>query len=103
MPTSDRMSDSGSSANAVGGISLFISIAGMIYAAINHKKIRGQCCGRELSASIDIESTTKEDEKKEAEPEDATPKPRRSSVSSVKSNDSTITIHPIKKYNRNES
>jgi len=101
------MSDSGSSANTIGGISLFISVCGMIYTAINHKKIRGQCCGRELTASIDIEPTTGDSDKKakedegDAVPEDeAKPKSRRTSVSSTKSDDSTRTIpkNPVRKY-----
>ena len=98
------MGDSDSSASAIGGISLFISVCGMIYTAINHKKIRGQCCGRELSASIDIETTTpaaaEKDVKEDDEVQKHTPAPRRSSVSSVKSDDSISTIprNPVKKY-----
>ena len=42
---------------ALGGISLFISVAGIIYTAINHKHIRSNCCGREIELSIDIDST----------------------------------------------
>jgi len=77
------MSDTGSSANAIGGISLFISICGMIYTAINHKKIRTQCCGRELSASIDIESTKDDEKQKEEKEEKEEPAaaPRRNSAS----------------------
>jgi len=104
------MSDSGLSANTIGGISLFISVCGIIYTAINHKRIRGKCCGYNLSASIDIEPTTSDSDKKAKEDEDkaeAVPEdepklaPRRSSVSSVKSDDSTRTIprNPVRKYN----
>jgi hypothetical protein len=101
------MSDSESSGTTIGGISLFISICGMIYAGINHKRIRGKCCGREVSASIDIEPTTSDsdmkpkDDKAESVVEDETKeKSRRSSVSSVKSDDSIQTIpkNPIRKY-----
>jgi hypothetical protein len=107
------MSDSESSGSTIGGISLFISICGMIYAGINHKRIRGKCCGREVSASIDIEPTTNDSDKKEkddndkenndAEPvvEDETKaKSRRTSISSVKSDDSIRTIpkNPVRKY-----
>jgi hypothetical protein len=98
------MSDS-STSNAVGGISLFISICGMIYTAINHKKIRGKCCGHELSASIDIEPTTPSSaDKAEVKATVAETKERRSSVSSVKSDDSIVTIprHPAKKYHLGE-
>ncbi len=109
------MSDSESSGSTIGGISLFISICGMIYTAINHKRIRGQCCGHKVSASIDIDTTTsdsdkkpkndegdaKEDGKEDADvKEDANVKSRRSSVSSVKSDDSIRTIpkNPVRKY-----
>lgn len=35
-----------------------VSILTAIIAAINHKRIRSSCCGKEIVASIDIESTT---------------------------------------------
>ena len=44
-----------------GGIGAsIIAILGLIYTAFNHKKIRSKCCGRELSASIDVEPSTPE-------------------------------------------
>jgi hypothetical protein len=58
----------------LGGTGIFLSIAGIIYSAINHKHIRSKCCGREIDFSIDIESTdqakirdTKEKEEKHEE------------------------------------
>lgn len=36
---------------------LVISIISMIYAAINHKRIRAKCCGRSLDFEINIDST----------------------------------------------
>lgn len=42
---------------ALGGTGLFISIAGVIYSAINHKHIKSKCCGKEYDVSIDIGST----------------------------------------------
>lgn len=42
---------------ALGGISLFVSVIGMVYTAINHKRIRGKCCGRNIEIELDIEST----------------------------------------------
>ena len=42
---------------ALGGTGLFISIAGIIYSAINHKHIKSKCCGKEYDVSIDIGST----------------------------------------------
>ena len=39
----------------------FTVIAGIlykIYMAINHKRIRSNCCGKKIEASLDIENTT---------------------------------------------
>lgn len=36
----------------------FTVVAGIIYKAVNHKRIRSDCCGKKMSASIDIEETT---------------------------------------------
>ena len=49
---------------ALGGAGLVVSIAGVIYSAINHKHIKSKCCGKEYDVSIDIGST--EEAKKEA-------------------------------------
>lgn len=35
-----------------------ISILSIVIGAINHKRIRSNCCGKSVDASIDIESTT---------------------------------------------
>jgi len=48
---------------ALGGTGLFISIAGVIYSAINHKHIKSRCCGKEYEVSLDIGTT--EDGKKD--------------------------------------
>jgi len=42
---------------ALGGTGLFISIAGVIYSAINHKHIKSRCCGKEYEVSVDIGPT----------------------------------------------
>ena len=34
------------------------STLGVIYVAINHKRIRSNCCGKKIEASFDIENTT---------------------------------------------
>jgi hypothetical protein len=39
-------------------VSLVLSVAGSALAIINHKRIRSNCCGKELTTSIDIEATT---------------------------------------------
>jgi len=52
---------------ALGGSGLFVSVAGIIYSAINHKHIRSNCCGKVIDFSIDFDSTTdKEAKEKEA-------------------------------------
>jgi hypothetical protein len=43
-----------------------ISIISMIYAAINHKRIRAKCCGRSLDFEINIDSTEEAGQKKAA-------------------------------------
>jgi hypothetical protein len=39
-------------------ISIIVSIFGSFIAIINHKRIRSSCCGKEVSASLDIENTS---------------------------------------------
>jgi hypothetical protein len=42
------------------GIFAFLtSAAGLIYTAINHKRIRCRCCGRDLDMSVDVDTTDK--------------------------------------------
>lgn len=42
-----------------GGIGAsIVAILGLIYSAVNHKRIRSNCCGHLVSASVDIEPTT---------------------------------------------
>jgi hypothetical protein len=42
---------------ALGIIGFLISIGGAIYAAINHKRIRFHCCGKDLAMSVDVDPT----------------------------------------------
>ena len=47
---------------------LVISIISMVYAAINHKRIRAKCCGRSVDFEINIDPTehaSAQDQKKE--------------------------------------
>jgi hypothetical protein len=37
---------------------LVVSVLTAVIGAINHRRIRSNCCGKEVSASLDIESTT---------------------------------------------
>lgn len=34
------------------------AIVGSIYTAVNHKRVRSNCCGKVLEASLDVENTT---------------------------------------------
>ena len=38
-----------------------LAIAYRVYVAINHHRVRSNCCGKELVASIDVETTTPPD------------------------------------------
>lgn len=44
--------------NVLSVLAIIISIGTTVVGIINHKKIRSKCCGRELSASVDIEPST---------------------------------------------
>jgi hypothetical protein len=44
--------------NILGLIGFGLSVAGAIYTAVNHKRVRSRCCGKVLEASLDIENTT---------------------------------------------
>lgn len=53
------MSDASTVVGSYSGIvSIVLIVLGTIYEAINHKRIRSSCCGREISTSLDIENTT---------------------------------------------
>ena len=39
-------------------ISMAIAVGSMIFHIVNHKRIRSNCCGAVLEASIDVENTT---------------------------------------------
>ncbi len=47
-------SDTGS---VLGIISILVSVGGAIYAAINHKRLRCKCCGKDLEVQVDVDST----------------------------------------------
>jgi hypothetical protein len=44
--------------NVMGVIGFGLTLVGGIYSAINHKRIRSNCCGKLAEASLDIENTT---------------------------------------------
>jgi len=39
-------------------IGLVISVGGSVLAIVNHKRLRSNCCGNKIEASLDIEETT---------------------------------------------
>jgi hypothetical protein len=39
-------------------VAIVVSIGGTILAIVNHKRVRSNCCGKILTASLDVESTT---------------------------------------------
>ena len=41
-----------------GYISLVMMIIGSVIAAVNHRRIRSECCGRTGAVSLDIDNTT---------------------------------------------
>lgn len=42
----------------MGGLAVAISAITAIIAAVNHKRIRSNCCGKPIVVSVDIENTT---------------------------------------------
>ena len=45
-------------ATIVSAVAIAVSVVTTIVGAINHKRIRSKCCGKEVVASVDIEATT---------------------------------------------
>ena len=43
--------------NILGVFAFLTSSAGLIYAAINHKRIRCRCCGKDIDMSVDVDPT----------------------------------------------
>jgi hypothetical protein len=46
------------STNIVAFCGLAVSVLTAVIGAINHRRIRSNCCGKEVTASLDIETTT---------------------------------------------
>jgi len=62
----------------LGIFGILISGGSVIYAAINHKRIRCRCCGKDLDISVDVDPTIIKKKKKISatnvkEPEEVTP------------------------------
>lgn len=43
--------------SVVGGVGIAMSIISMVYAAVNHKRIRAKCCGRVIEMELDVTDT----------------------------------------------
>jgi len=43
--------------NILGVFAFLTSSAGLIYAAVNHKRIRCRCCGKDMDMSVDVDPT----------------------------------------------
>jgi hypothetical protein len=82
----------------LGVFGFLVSFAGIIYTAINHKRIRCRCCGRDMDMSVDVEPTEEkpaevkpvEEVQEEEEEQIAKPPPRLPPI-------------PVKKKNSNSS
>jgi hypothetical protein len=44
--------------NVLGIFAILFSIGGVIYTAVNHKRFRLKCCGKDLDVSVDVEDTS---------------------------------------------
>ena len=74
--------------NAGGVLGIFgflISAAGIVYTAINHKRLRCKCCGKDMDISVDVEPTTPKEAEKEEEEEKPVKPPRRNSATKTPS------------------
>jgi hypothetical protein len=61
--------------NVLGIFAILFSIGGVIYTAVNHKRFRLKCCGKDLDVSVDVEDTsptaqTKQTKTKAIKPKD---------------------------------
>jgi hypothetical protein len=48
----------------LGIVGIGMSLGGTLLAIFNHKRLRSNCCGKKIEASIDIENTTPPDDLK---------------------------------------
>ena len=46
----------------LGVFGFIVSMAGVIYTAINHKKIRCRCCGKDLDMSVEVDTEENNEE-----------------------------------------
>ena len=60
--------------NVLGIFAILVSIGGVIYTAVNHKRFRLRCCGKDLDVSVDVEDTSTKQTTKQTKPK--TPYPQ---------------------------
>jgi hypothetical protein len=41
----------------VGGVGIALSVLSMVFAAVNHKKLRAKCCGHVIEMELDVSSS----------------------------------------------
>ena len=81
----------------LGIFGILISGGSVIYAAINHKRIRCRCCGKDLDISVDVDPTIIKKKKKISatnvkEPEEVTPE------NTIQQEEEEIEVPVQKKY-----
>jgi hypothetical protein len=50
-----------------GILSLVLVVAREIFNAVNHRRLRSNCCGKEAVISVDVEATTPPEQRKSAQ------------------------------------
>lgn len=53
------------STNIIAYCGFVVSTAVAIFGAVNHKRMRSNCCGKIVSVSVDVEATTPPETKKD--------------------------------------
>ena len=90
----------------LGIFGILISGGCVIYAAINHKRIRCRCCGKDLDISVDVDPTIIKKKKKISatnvkEPEEVTPDeetPEETPENTIQQEEEEIEVPVQKKY-----
>jgi hypothetical protein len=90
----------------LGIFGILISGGSVIYAAINHKRIRCRCCGKDLDISVDVDPTIIKKKKKISatnikEPEEVTPDeetPEETPENTIQQEEEEIEVPVQKKY-----
>jgi hypothetical protein len=84
----------------LGIMGFLISGAGAIYAAINHKKIRFHCCGKDLDVSVDIDETEVKPKKKKKKTAKVAPDAEEKEAEEEEEEEEVPPTPPLKKQRR---